>query len=37
MAAEYGESDSQTMSNGKDKKGKKKVRINTRKMKNGCK
>ena len=33
----YGESDSQTMSNGKDKKGKKKVRINTRKMKNGCK
>ena len=33
----YGDSDSQTMSNGKDKKGKKKVRINTRKMKNGCK
>lgn len=33
----YGESDSQTMSTGKDKKGKKKVRINTHKIKNGCK
>lgn len=33
----YGNSDSATMSNGKDKTGKKKIRINTRKMKNGCK
>lgn len=29
----YGDSDSQTMSHGRDKKGKKKIRINTRKMK----
>jgi hypothetical protein len=31
----YGESDTKTMSNGKDKTGKKKVRINTRKLKIG--